>query len=113
MAGTGDPRADPCRAVDLFDDASAHTGGDPVRRRPGPHAPAGRAVPLRHLADDVELLPDGELGTAELGRAADVEHAGGVQVGDGLVRMAARTLRLQGTIPQGRSECADLLEDRR
>ena len=111
MARTSDPRADPVGPVDLFDDAGARTGGDPVRRGSRPHAPAGRAVPLGDLGDDVELLPDRQLGAAELGGTADVEDARGVQVGDGLVRVTTRALRLQGTLPQRGPERADLLED--
>ena len=105
--------SDPVRAVDLLDDARAHAGREPVRRGSRPHGPAGRAVPLRDLGDDVELLAHRELVAAVLGGAADVERARRVQVGDRLVGVAARALGLERALAQGGSESADVLEDRR
>ena len=78
----------------------------------GPNGPAGRAVPLGDLCDDVELVAHRELVSAVLGGAGDVERTRGVEIRDGLVGVPTRPFRRGGALAQCRPQGADLLEDR-
>ena len=100
-------------AVDLFDNAGAPAGGDPVRRGSHPDGPAAGAVPFGDFGDDVELLSNGELVAAELGRAGDVEDARRHRGRRWSRRSGGRPVRRRGRAPQGRAELTDLLQDRR
>ena len=92
---------DPLGPVDLLEDTRGQSRPGSSSSSAGPDRPAARAVPLRHLGDHVELLATESSYAAELRRAPDVERAGSVEVGDGLVGEAAGAFGLQGALAQG------------